>query len=557
MRPLKRNPVRPYARFDRVVLRVGVIFVALLMRTCLAWSQVKVIESVLVYIPGAPDGGSWDSALVDSIFSGNLRGIQPDIRVCVSSGHVPRTCTMRDCLDANWVQQGYVCQERLGHHGVLLENSLHVEVLEIDPGAQQNVATFNLVHPALCQDSQPCKVNTPSGPLTISFHMGQVSSYYGPYQGVSGTVGNPPSSPPNQSPSTATIPNSVLKKPTPSAGCIDNASKKKEIQPGPNPDLFGSLEGKPFIRGAKDACCIDSGDIQQGESGNCFLLSALATIAMVSPGTIKKSIVGLSPGSYAVTLYLPDETGALHPQSIAVEASFPKFPWYKSWGGGSSSLNPLKWYHPFPFAQPGDVESDLSELWVMLFEKAYAQTHGGYGMYAKGGDGGSAMQTVTGKPAMTYLVSPKRYGMNDAQWGVTVSTSAALDQLLSAWISQKRAVTAGTVPPCSQPSPSLWDQILSYLPGSAASGSMPSWVDACGVPTDDFRCTKGSDPFFLEGGGPLIHEHAYFLKDYHDGWITVGNPWGGSVTLNRDQFLYAFRQLQYTAPDVVADCSCN
>lgn len=72
--------------------------------------------------------------------------------------------------------------------------------------------------------------------------------------------------------------------------------------------MTGTLFGTP--------CCINSKIIQQGGVGDCYLMSSLAAIALVSPGSIQHAIQQNQDGTYSVTLYKPRPGG--DPNTAAV-----------------------------------------------------------------------------------------------------------------------------------------------------------------------------------------------------------------------------------------------
>ena len=159
---------------------------------------VWVISGVTVGVPRAPDnGGSWDTAII-GILTFNLKNIQPDVRMCMESAHVPARCTAI-CENAAWSEEShaYVCAQPTGPAGLLFEKHLHVVVEEIDPGSKRVVADFTVDDPAECT---PCTLPTPGGTLWVQFDFAAVTSYTGPFRATLGRI-PPPSTLPVATPS--------------------------------------------------------------------------------------------------------------------------------------------------------------------------------------------------------------------------------------------------------------------------------------------------------------------------------------------------------------------
>jgi hypothetical protein len=87
-------------------------------------------------------------------------------------------------------------------------------------------------------------------------------------------------------------------------------------------------------------------DVNQGELGDCYLLSTLSSVVKTDPRLIEKDIVSDGAGIYTVTF------GGAQPKKINVNADLPVQP------DGQLA-----------YAQLGDQNS----LWVALMEKAYVQ----------------------------------------------------------------------------------------------------------------------------------------------------------------------------------------
>jgi hypothetical protein len=88
-------------------------------------------------------------------------------------------------------------------------------------------------------------------------------------------------------------------------------------------------------------------DIRQGSVGDCYFMSALASMAAQKPGLVRQSITSLGDGTYAVRFYRNAQ-----PEYIRVDGDLPVY-------GGTSS--------------PAYARlSGTGETWVALLEKAYA-----------------------------------------------------------------------------------------------------------------------------------------------------------------------------------------
>ena len=114
-------------------------------------------------------------------------------------------------------------------------------------------------------------------------------------------------------------------------------------------------------------------DVQQGALGDCYFCAGLASVAQAKPDVLKNGITDRGDGTYDVRLY--DDQG--QPKTVTVDDEL-----YRKGNGG-------------PRYARG---TDPRELWPALYEKAYAQLHGGY-QDIWGGRAGLAMQTLTGKPS--------------------------------------------------------------------------------------------------------------------------------------------------------------
>ena len=126
---------------------------------------------------------------------------------------------------------------------------------------------------------------------------------------------------------------------------------------------------------------VDSGispnDIYQGQLGDCYYLSALASVAEY-PARIERLLLqreASTKGAYCVALNVLGEW-----ISIVMDDIFPVKP-----RGG------------FPFCY-----TKTREIWAMLLEKAYAKVYGGFWNIGCGGITSEALKDITGAPC-TYI----------------------------------------------------------------------------------------------------------------------------------------------------------
>jgi len=244
----------------------------------------------------------------------------------------------------------------------------------------------------------------------------------------------------------------------------------------PSTRSFGD-RARAFVRGDGDARAIDPSDVRQGHIGDCYLMAALAAIATRDPGALRALVHRQPDGTYTVTLHT--ENGATR--------TFPIDPEFEFWG---------------PYlrdARLGDETSRRSELWPMLFEKAYADANGGREEIADGGSGGVAMAALTGRRTLLLGEPMRRFSFE----GVADRWDAG------------DAITASTI---SDDAPSDLFQRDGWL-------------------------TQVIGNAFHEG--KLVRNHEYYVTgiDRANQTITVHNPWGGDgggVTLDWNDFQRAF-----------------
>jgi hypothetical protein len=134
---------------------------------------------------------------------------------------------------------------------------------------------------------------------------------------------------------------------------------------------------------------ISVADINQGQLGDCFLLSSFGEEALFHPTAITNMIHNNGNGTESVTLYL-DRSGRL--------ATF---------GSTSFKATTVTINNTFSTASVNngakqDVVGNQKEIWPQVVEKAVATLAGGYGAIANGGNPVLAMEELTGQSA-TYM----------------------------------------------------------------------------------------------------------------------------------------------------------
>jgi hypothetical protein len=174
-----------------------------------------------------------------------------------------------------------------------------------------------------------------------------------------------------------------------------------------------------------ETTAIDVYDINQGQLGDCFLLSSIGEIALLKPSFISNMIHANSNGTETVTLYkaangtLPTfGTTSFKATTETVTNVFPS----DSVNNGASQ----------------DVVGGVKEIWPQVLENAVAQLDGGYGGIANGGNPVIAMEELTGHAATyiapTSLTLAALLGFSNAGDLIVMDTSSQpglLDNLVS------------------------------------------------------------------------------------------------------------------------------
>ena len=168
----------------------------------------------------------------------------------------------------------------------------------------------------------------------------------------------------------------------------------------------GKVEGTAF-GGATPS----PADVKQGSIGDCYLLAALAAVAKSKPSVIENMIKDNGDGTFDVSVY----------EDVA-------------WFGKDLEKKTIKVTNTFQLNDKGEPLyakratglDGKPALWVMLIEKAYAQLHGGYQDIGGGGEGGDALEAITGKKATKHDLDDYKEFQVEATLEVLLSNEFAI-----------------------------------------------------------------------------------------------------------------------------------
>ncbi|MFK7930777.1 MAG: C2 family cysteine protease [Myxococcota bacterium] len=136
--------------------------------------------------------------------------------------------------------------------------------------------------------------------------------------------------------------------------------------------------------GASAEDTLNYDDIEQGSIGDCYLVAALSAAAYAdADGSVRDGMIReqLDADGYVTHFAVRFYDGWGTPQDVLVDADLVR-----------KNDKPI-------YARSADTDSDGEEWAVSLFEKAYAQWHGGYDTIGDGGWAGDVMQAITGSTA--------------------------------------------------------------------------------------------------------------------------------------------------------------
>ncbi len=167
-----------------------------------------------------------------------------------------------------------------------------------------------------------------------------------------------------------------------------------------------------WLQEAGNAAAISVTDINQGQMGDCYLLSSIGEIAMFHPGYVTQMIRANADGTETVTLYRASNgnlptfgTSAYTPVAITVSNTFPS----NSVNNGASQ----------------DVFNGQKEIWVQVLEKAMATLYGGYNGIANGGIPAISMEELTGCSAS--VTWPSTFSLQQLQNDVAAGDLITFD----------------------------------------------------------------------------------------------------------------------------------
>lgn len=262
------------------------------------------------------------------------------------------------------------------------------------------------------------------------------------------------------------------KMPPPSFGLDAGKSSEgtRAIKPGlptnQSAVRYGGDRSDPVaVQGAGDANRIAPSDVSQGMLGDCFFLASLAAVAKFYPNLLAGNISGPDgDGQYSVRFYRKTMFGTFEEVVIRVRPNFPEI-------GTSGQAAYAK-------------EGDNQEMWVMLYEKAYAQLLGSYGTLNQGGVAEDALEALTGREASTTSTRGGFFGTD------TMSANQIRDNIRGS-LQNSRPVVADTHP----------ERDFNNLPKADR----------------DFASTK-----------QIVGSHSYSVLSCDDTHVRLRNPWGGS-----------------------------
>ncbi len=155
-----------------------------------------------------------------------------------------------------------------------------------------------------------------------------------------------------------------------------------------------------YLTEAGNTSAVAVSDINQGQIGDCYLLSSIGEIVLTDPSFITNMITQNSNGTETVKLYAFETVKVGHSSITELVATTKtvtnNFASYSVDNGASQ-----------------DVVGGVKEIWPQVLENAFAQLGGGYSSIMNGGSPVYAMEELTGNAATWY--SPTQFGSTAAQ----------------------------------------------------------------------------------------------------------------------------------------------
>ena len=168
-----------------------------------------------------------------------------------------------------------------------------------------------------------------------------------------------------------------------------------------------------YLQEAGETSLISIYDINQGQIGDCFLLSSIGEIALWHPDAITNMITANANGTETVTLHL------------AASGQLPTY-------GTTSFKTTTVTVNNNTFLSDGvnsgatqDVVNGVKEIWVQVLEDAVATLGGGYNSISNGGSPMIAMEELTGQ-ATTWM-SPASLTAQQLQGYMTAGDLIVMD----------------------------------------------------------------------------------------------------------------------------------
>lgn len=151
-------------------------------------------------------------------------------------------------------------------------------------------------------------------------------------------------------------------------------------------------QGQATVQGRGDSHAVATNDVVQGHLGDCYFEASLVSLAKNQPDLLQNNIDGpLSDGTYNIRLYKKNWRGQFNSVIYNVSPVFPTDGTVNG-GAGASGTDPHASYN-----RGGDLDANGNrEIWVSLYQKAFAMMEGGYDVM-DGGYAEHALEALTGQ----------------------------------------------------------------------------------------------------------------------------------------------------------------